>query len=60
MKKLFCILFSSALIISMLTGCDMGKDMDDMASDINSTVSGVVSDTESMLTPEENVSSNRN
>ena len=60
MKKLFFFLISAALVVSMLTGCDMGGKKDDMASDINSTVSGIVSDTESMLTPSQNVSSNRN
>lgn len=60
MKKLFFFLISAVLVLSMLTGCDMGGNNDDMASDINSTVSGIVSDTESMLTPSENVSSDRN
>ena len=56
MKKILFAFIASAFLLTFFAGCDMNSD-NDMASDINSTVSEIVSDTNSMLMPEDNVSS---
>ena len=54
MKKIIFALAAATLMLTMFAGC--GNNNDNMASDINSTVSRVESDVNSMM-PGDNVSS---
>lgn len=56
MKKIIRAFIATAFLLTFFAGCDMNTD-NDIASDINSTVSEIASDTNSMLMPEDNVSS---
>lgn len=57
MKRLSAIVLCAVLSAALLCGC--GKNgKDDAMSDVNSTVSNVKSDIESMITPDSSTQSN--
>lgn len=57
MKRLSAIVLCAVLSAALLCGCgNNGKD--DAMSDVNSTVSNVKSDIESMITPDSSTQSN--
>ncbi len=60
MKKLFLLLATLSILLMSLTGCG-GDKTDDMVSDVESGMSSIVSNTESMLDNDNgNVSSHAN
>ncbi len=61
MKKTLLLLATIAILLMSLTGCGEKNKTDDMVSDVESGISSVVSNTESMLENDNgNVSSNAN